>query len=109
MQSKSHRNPVEHGDIDTNLVYLNKTKASLENLISLYEEEKIDIEFVKTDSIVSFFKQNKTYDISKYIPFSNRFLLKNLTGIILIYLFNWFRVGYLCSLQQKKINFLSDK
>jgi hypothetical protein len=25
----NHRNPVEHGDIDTNLVYLNKTKASL--------------------------------------------------------------------------------
>jgi hypothetical protein len=53
-------NPVEHGDIDTNLVYLNKTKASLENLISLYEEEKIDIEFVKLIQLYHFFKQNKT-------------------------------------------------
>jgi hypothetical protein len=29
MQSNHIENPVEHGDIDTNLVYLNKTKASL--------------------------------------------------------------------------------
>ena len=49
-------NPIEHGDIDTNLVYLNKTKESLENLISLYEEEKIDIEFVRLIQLYHFLK-----------------------------------------------------
>jgi hypothetical protein len=29
LKCKVNQNPVEHGDIDTNLVYLNKTKASL--------------------------------------------------------------------------------
>ena len=96
-------NPVEHGDIDTNLVYLNKTKASLENLISLYEEEKIDIEFVRLIQLYHFLNRTRLTDIvSKVHSIFECFFIKNMTGNYPnLIIFNWFRVGYLCSLQQK--------
>ncbi len=96
-------NPVEHGDIDTDLVYLNKTKESLENLISLYEEEKIHIEFVRLIQLYHFLKRTKsTFIISKIHSFFESFFIKNLTGNYPhLFIFNWFRVGYLCSLQHK--------
>ena len=96
-------NPVEHADIDNNLVYLNKTKASLENLISLYEEEKIDIEFVRLIQLYHFLKRTKsTFIISKIHSVFESFFIKNLTGNYPhLFIYNWFRVGYLCSLQHK--------
>ena len=96
-------NPVEHGDIDTNLDYLEKTKESLENLILLYEEEKIDIGFVKLIQLYHFLKRTKsTFIISKIYVFFEKSLLKNLTGKNPnLWIFNLFRIGYLCSLNQK--------
>lgn len=91
-------NPVEHGDIDTNLIYLKKTKEALENLISLYEEEKIDIEFVRLIQLYHFLKRTKlSLLISKLFPLFENLLLKNLKGKnpnLLI--FNIFRVGFIC-------------
>ena len=96
-------NPVEHGDIDTNLVYLNKTKESLENLILLYEEEKIDIEFVRLLQLYQFLKRTKIkYIFSKIHSAFDHYLWQNLTGKSpYLFLFNWFRIGYLCSIKQK--------
>ena len=96
-------NPVEHGDIDTNQVYLNKTKDSLENLFALYEEEKIDVAFVKLIQLYDFFKRTKsTFIISKIHSVFEQYLVQNLTGNHTnLFLFNWFRVGYLCSINQK--------
>ena len=96
-------NPVVHGDIDTNLVYLNKTKESLENLKSLYEEEKIDLEFVRMIQLYHFLKNTKiTFIISKIHTFFEKQVVQNLTGKNPnLLLFNWFRVGYLCSLNHR--------
>nr|WP_314896473.1 glycosyltransferase family 2 protein [uncultured Flavobacterium sp.] len=93
-------NPVEHGDIDTNLDYLNKTKESLENLISLYQEEKIDVEFVRLIQLYYFKKKTKSvFIISKLYAVFEKSLLKNLTGNNPNLLaFNMFRVGYLCTI-----------
>ncbi|WP_338645838.1 glycosyltransferase family 2 protein [Flavobacterium sp. KS-LB2] len=93
-------NPVEHGDIDTNLVYLNKTKESLENLISLYEEEKIDVKFVRLIQLYHFLKKTKTtFIISKIHSIFEKYVVQNLTGNHPnLFLFNWYRVGYLCSI-----------
>lgn len=93
-------NPVEHGDIDTNLVYLNKTKESLENLISLYEEEKIDVKFVRLIQLYHFLKKIKTtFIISKIHSVFEKYVVQNLTGNHPnLFLFNWYRVGYLCSI-----------
>lgn len=96
-------NPVEHGDLDTNLVYLNKTKESLENLNLLYQKKKIDIEFVRLLQLYHFLKTTKsTFIISKINAVFEKLLFKNLTGEnpnILV--FNLFRAGYLCSIDFK--------
>lgn len=96
-------NPVEHGDLDTNLVYLNKTKESLENLHVLYQKKKIDVEFVRLLQLYHFLKTTKTtFIISKTHGFFEKLLFKNLTGNnpnLLV--FNLFRVGYLCSIDFK--------
>lgn len=91
-------NPVEHGDIDTNSIYLNKTKEALENLISLYEEEKIDIEFVRLIQLYHFLKRTKlSLPISKLFPLFENLLLKNLKGKNpSLFIFNVFRVGFIC-------------
>ena len=97
------KNPVEHGDIDTSSVYLNKTKESLENLILLYEEEKIDIEFIRLLQLYHFLKMTRlTFILSKFYSFIEKPLSTNLTGNNPnLFLFNLFRVGYLCSINQK--------
>lgn len=91
-------NPVEHGDIDTNLIYLKKTKEALENLISLYEEAKIDIEFVRLIQLYYFLKKTKlSLPISKLFPLFENMLLKNLKGKNPnLFIFNVFRVGFIC-------------
>ena len=96
-------NPVIHGDIDTNLVYLNKTRESLQNLILLYEEEKIDVTFVKLMQLYDFLKRIKfNFIISKTHVLLEKYMVRNLTGNNPnLLLFNWFRVGYLCSLNSK--------
>ena len=105
LQSKVNHieNPVEHGDIDTNLVYLNKTKASLENLIALYKEEKIAVTFVKLLRLYGFLKKTKlTFIILKAFSYLEPIVMKNLTGNQPnLVLFNCFRVGYLCSLHHE--------
>ncbi|MBG6061093.1 glycosyltransferase involved in cell wall biosynthesis [Flavobacterium sp. CG_9.1] len=96
-------NVVEHGDIDINSVYLKKTKESLENLIALYEEEKIDVAFVKLIQLYHFLKGTKiTFIISKIHSVFQHLLMKNLTGNHPnLFLFNWYRVGYLCAIDDK--------
>jgi glycosyltransferase involved in cell wall biosynthesis len=96
-------NPVEHGDIDNSLDYLKKTKESLENLITLYKEEKIDVEFIRVLQLYYFLKTAKlTFIISKLYTVFGKYLFKNLTGSNpSLVAFNMFRVGYLCSISKK--------
>jgi glycosyltransferase involved in cell wall biosynthesis len=96
-------NPVEHGDLDNNLVYLNKTKESLENLNILYQKKKIDVEFVRLLQLYHFLKTTKsTFIISKIYGVFEKSLFRNLTGNDPNLLaFNLFRVGYLCSIDFK--------
>jgi glycosyltransferase involved in cell wall biosynthesis len=101
---KHLENPIEHNDIDTNPIYLNKTKGSLENLIKLYKEEKIDIKFIQLLKLYHFLKRTKsTFIISKAYLFFEKSLTKNLTGSnpnLLV--FNLFRIGYLSTLNSKQ-------
>ena len=96
-------NVVEHGDIDINSVYLKKTKESLENLIVLYEAKKIDVAFVKMLRLYDFLRKTKsTFIIAKIHFVLERALVRNLIGNNPnLLLFNWFRIGYLCSKKQE--------
>jgi hypothetical protein len=94
------QNPIEHGDIDCNEDYLNKTKESLENLILLYQEEKIDTKFVKLIGLYTFLKKTKLdFIVQKSYSILKKTISKNLTGNNPnLVVFNLFRVGYLCTL-----------
>lgn len=50
---KHIHNPVQHDDIDTNAVYIEKTKNSLDNLNLLYKKELITKEYSKMVNLVS--------------------------------------------------------
>lgn len=93
-------NPIEHGDIDTNTVYLKKTKSSIENLLFLFEEKKIDANFSKLISLLLLLNRLKlTYFISKFYLLFEKILFKQLEGKnpnLLV--FNIFRIGYLCKI-----------
>lgn len=97
-------NPVEHGDIDSNVDYLKKSKSSLENLIVLFEVGKINKDFSRLISLL--LKLNKlklTYLISIIYKNTEGFLISNLKGNnpnLLIY--NLFRIGYLCKISAEK-------
>lgn len=96
-------NPVEHGDIDTNIEYLKKSKEALENLVTLYEEKKIDPQFIPLLALFDFLKKLKlTFIISKTYGVFEKLIFKNLKGKhpnLLV--FNAFRIGFLCTLDCK--------
>ena len=97
-------NPVEHGDIDFNVDYIVKTKKSLENLIILYSQKKIDTEFVRLLKIYDLFKKTKsTFIIAKIYSIFEKIILLNLQGLNPnLFVFNIFRLGYFCKQIQSK-------
>ncbi len=100
---KHIENPVIHDDIDSNIVFYNKTKHSLENLFFLYKTNKIDTNHSKM--ITLFEKLNRFYlvkPISFFYSLLNSLIEKNLTGNNpKLFWFNVFRLGYFCKLSSK--------
>ena len=97
-------NPVEHGDIDSNEDYLIKSKSSIENLIVLFEEEKINADFSRLISLLLI--MNKLY-LTNFISV----IYKNIEGILIgnlksknpnLLIYNIFRIGYLCKISAEK-------
>jgi hypothetical protein len=97
-------NPVEHGDIDSNKEYLIKSKSSLENLIELYNEGKINKDFSRLISLLLLLNKLKlTYLISVFYKLSEGILKRNLEGNNPnLFLYTIFRIGYLCKISVKK-------
>jgi hypothetical protein len=97
-------NPVEHGDIDSNKEYLIKSKSSLENLLELYNEGKINKDFSRLISLLLLLNKLKlTYLISVFYKLSEGILKRNLEGNNSnLFLYTIFRIGYLCKISVKK-------
>jgi hypothetical protein len=97
-------NPIEHGDIDTNNAYLKKSKFSIENLVYLYEEKKITQNFSKLISLLLLLNKLKlTYFVSKFYLLFEKVIFKQLEGKNpSLFVFNLFRIGYLCNLHTSK-------
>jgi glycosyltransferase involved in cell wall biosynthesis len=107
LQSKiSHiENPVVHNDIDPNLVYIKKTKESLENLYDLYLDKKVDTNYIKMLRVFHFLKtSNLTFIVTNLYKYLEKPIFKNLEGENpKLWVFNFFRIGYLCSLSKLNI------
>lgn len=97
-------NPIEHGDIDNNSSFISKMKSSLGNLIYLYEEKKITQNFSKLISLLLLLNKLKlTYFVSKFYLLFEKVIFKQLEGNNPnLFVFNLFRIGYLCNLYNSK-------
>ena len=97
-------NPIEHGDIDNNSFFISKMKNSLENLIYLYKEKKITHNFSKLISLLLLLNKLKlTYFVSKIYLLFEKVIFKQLEGKNpSLFIFNLFRIGYLCNLYNSK-------
>ena len=95
---------MEHGDIDSNKEYLIKSKSSLENLLELYNEGKINKDFSRLISLLLLLNKLKlTYLISVFYKLSEGILKRNLEGNNSnLFLYTIFRIGYLCKISVKK-------
>ena len=81
--SKIHHidNQIKHGDIDSNEVYINKTKNSIKSLLVLYASKKIDYRYVSLLKLYVFLKTTKLHLIALlfYKIFKNT-MTKNLVS-----------------------------
>lgn len=98
---KHIENPIEHNDIDTNLIFINKTKNALKNLSFLYQSNQIDKSYFRLIYFLDFLKKYKiSFMLSSIYLFFESKILKNLEGSNpSLFVFNFFRVGYLCTLK----------
>ncbi|AJR04703.1 glycosyltransferase family 2 protein [Siansivirga zeaxanthinifaciens] len=97
-------NPVLHGDIDLNEVYLKKTEKALENLNFIYKNNLIDYKFI---TFLKLFKKTEkiklNYLLSLFYKLFNKFLTHNLTSKNpSLFVFNLFRISYFSYINLKK-------
>ena len=100
---KHINNQIEHGDIDTNNDYYSKTKESVQNLIALVNDKKIDGQFNRLYRLNSTLKKfHLDAIIAKLYLTFEKIIAKNLAGNHpSLFVFNLFKIGYLCSLKQE--------
>ncbi len=94
-------NSVEHGDIDTNQAYLAKTESSLKSLLLLYQSGKIASEFVSILKLYVLLKKTKLIVLATVF---HKLFQKSIAKSLLsenptLFLFNVYRIGYLCTLK----------
>ena len=89
-------NPVQHDDIDTNIVYIEKTKNSLDNLYLLYKKGLITKQYSKMVNLVSKLHILKiTYLLAFFYWIFKGFIEKNLReNNPSLFVFNIFRLTY---------------
>jgi hypothetical protein len=93
---KHIHNPVQHNDIDTNAVYVEKTKNSLDNLYQLYKKQLITKEYSKMVNLVSKLHTFKmTYLLAVLYSVFGKFIESQLKGNYpSLVVFNVFRLAY---------------
>ena len=96
-------NPVLHGDVDFNEVFIDKTHKALENLNFIYQKRLIEQKFV---TFLQLFVKLKKLKLNYFFAFINKtfhaFFVRNLTSnhpSLLI--FDLFRLSYFCHINLK--------
>ena len=93
-------NPVYHLGLDENKVFLQKTRAAVENLLKLNEQNKITI---KENKLLNHFSKIKSLNLINLIAFfykkNIKKMEKNLTSTNpSLLIFDLYKMGYLCSI-----------
>jgi glycosyltransferase involved in cell wall biosynthesis len=100
-QVKHIDNAIEHGDIDQSPIFISKVKNSLNNLVLLDQQNKINPDFVK---ILGFYYSLKKLKLvlpgNIFFKIFNKVLFKQLCSQNpSLFLFNLYRISYICSLK----------
>ncbi len=97
-------NPVYHLGIDKSKIFLKKTRESIKNLIILNKQQKIDIQDFK---ILKIFERIKKYKMTRvfkmgFHKYSNSMEKNLLSGSPSLFIYDMYKLGYLCSYQSEK-------
>jgi glycosyltransferase involved in cell wall biosynthesis len=95
-------NAVEHGNIEESPIFISKVKNSLSNLLLLDNEHKIAPSFVTILEFYHFLKNYKLDFIIRvfYLVFEKALYKQLVSKNPSLFLFNAYRIGYLCSLKK---------
>ncbi|SHM85108.1 glycosyltransferase family 2 protein [Flavobacterium saccharophilum] len=96
-------NPTFHLNLETSEVFLNKTKTTLENLVFLYNSNKISSEDSK---IIKAFELLKKLNLTRFAAFlfkKNQIKIERnlLSENPSLFLFDLYKLGYFCRLKNK--------
>lgn len=94
-------NAIEHADIDSNEQFYIKMKESVRNVKTMHDTKQIDYNYIKILKLYHFLKSTFLYvPIGVLYTIFSGVLKKKLIGNSpSILVFNFFRIGYLCSLK----------
>jgi len=101
---KHIHNPVFHTGIETNIVFIEKTKVAVENLLNLYE---LGILNPKVNKLLQTFLKIKRFGFSRtFAMIYNKFGLKMEQKLDhdnpSLFIFDLFRLSYLCAIYHQK-------
>lgn len=98
----SIKNPTFHLDLETSAIFLNKTKTALENLVFLYNTNKIEASDSKIIKAFELLKKLKLVRFSTFIFHRNKTKIEEnlLSKKPSLFLFDLYKLGYFCFLNQ---------
>lgn len=97
-------NAVMHEYIDDNIAYIKKTETALNNLLHLYESDKIPSNFVKILKLYKILFMLKIHMFISFLFTAVKPLLKIqlVSNNPSIFLFNFYKIGFLCFIRLNK-------
>ncbi|MFW0737012.1 glycosyltransferase family 2 protein [Flavobacterium sp. T12S277] len=95
-------NPTFHLNLETSKVFLNKTQIALENLVFLYDSDKILKEESKIITSFELLKKLRLISFSAYLFKNNRSKIEKnlLSQKPSLFLFDLYKLGYFCNLKK---------
>lgn len=98
------KNPTFHLNLETSEVFLNKTKTALENLVFLYNANKISGEESRIIKAFELLKNLKLIRFSAFLFNKNQIKIKRnlLSENPSLFLFDLYKLGYFCNLKVHK-------
>lgn len=96
---KHINNPVEHGDIDTNIVFIKKTNSGLENLKIIYKNNLVDSNFI---TLLKWHKKLRAlkidYFLALFYSVFKKTMLNNLNSKNpSLFVFKLYKLTYFCN------------
>ncbi|KUJ61881.1 glycosyl transferase [Flavobacteriaceae bacterium CRH] len=95
-------NPTFHLNLETSNIFLNKTKIALENLVFLYDSQKIAKKDSKIISSFDFLRKLKLTQFSAFLFLKNQTRIERnlLSQNPSLFLFDLYKLGYFCSIKK---------